>query len=125
MLSRIRGDAAFGPTFLEVAKVTFSIKPVDPENVNNYSSVSVLLVFSKIHERKLYDQLYKNLKSINLFIDEQYRFQLFNSTEHSILQLVNDISSYFQKGEYTLEIFIELSKASYIVYHEIILYIRA
>ena len=64
-------------------------------------------------------------KAITCLLTSSIDFNFFNSTEHAILQLVNDISSYFQKGEYTLEIFIELSKASYIVYHEIILYIRA
>ena len=36
----------------------------------------------------------------------------------------NYTSSSFEKGEYILEIFIDLSKLFYIVYHEIILYIQ-
>ena len=45
-------------------------------------------------------------------------FQSNNSTEHTILQLVNDISSSCERGEYTKEIFFDLSKAFDAVYHE-------
>ena len=38
-------------------------------------------------------------------------FDYLNSTEHAIVQLVNDISNSFDKGEFTLGIFIDLSKA--------------
>ena len=40
---------------------------------------------------------------------------------HAILQLVNDISSSFERGEYTLVIFIALSKAFDTVNHEILI----
>ena len=46
-----------------------------------------------------------------MFFDKQFVFQLNSSTEHAILQLISDISGSFEKGKYTLEIFIDLSKA--------------
>ena len=46
-----------------------------------------------------------------MLFDKQFVFQLNSSTEHAILQLVSDISGSFEKGKYTLEIFINLSKA--------------
>ena len=63
----------------------------------------------------------KFLKSNNLLFDKQFGFQLNNSAEHAILQLVNDISSSFARGEYTLEIFIDLSRAFDIVDDEILI----
>ena len=48
----------------------------------------------------MYNQLYKHLKNNNLLFDKQFRFQLNNSIEHAILQLVNDISGSFERGEY-------------------------
>ena len=39
-------------------------------------------------------------------------FQNKHSTEHAIMNLVDDISCAFNKGEFTLGIFIDLSKAS-------------
>ena len=56
-----------------------------------------------------------------MLFDKQYRFQLNNSTEHAILQLVNIISNSFERGEYTLGIFIDFSKAFDTVDHEILI----
>ena len=62
----------------------------------------------------------KILKNSNFLCDKQFGFQLNNSTEHAILQLVNDISSSFER-EYTLGIFIDLPKAFDTVDHEILI----
>ena len=64
------------------------------------------------------NRIYKHLKNNNLLFDKQYRFQLYNSTEHAILRLNNDISSFFERREYTLGIFIDLSKAFDTADHE-------
>ena len=69
----------------------------------------------------MYSRIYENLKNNNLLFDNQFGFRLNNSTEHAILQLVNDISSSFERGEYTLGIFIDLSKAFDTVDHEILI----
>ena len=47
-----------------------------------------------------------------MLFDKQFGFQLNNSREYATLQLVNDISSSFKKGKYTLGIFIELPTIS-------------
>ena len=92
------------------------------ENVTNYRRISVLPVFSNILERIMFDRIYKHLKSSNLLFDKQFGFQLNNSTEHAILQLVNDISSSLETGEYTLGIFIDLSRAFDTVDHGILIF---
>ena len=56
-----------------------------------------------------------------MLFDKQFGFQLNNSTEHAILQLVNDISNYFERGESTLGIFIDLSKAFDTLDHKILI----
>ena len=71
----------------------------------------------------MYDRIYKHLKSSNLLFDKQFGFQVNNSTEHAILQLVNDISSSFETGEYTLEVFIDLSRAFDTVDHGILVFL--
>ena len=67
------------------------------------------------------NRIYKQLKSDNLLFDKEFEFQLNNSTENAILQLVNDISSSFERAEYILGIFIDLSKAFDTVDHEILI----
>ena len=56
-----------------------------------------------------------------MLFDKQFEFQPNNSTEHAIFQLVNNISSSFERWEYTLGIFINLSKAFDTVDHEILI----
>ena len=56
-----------------------------------------------------------------MLFDKEFGFQLNNSTEHAILQLVNDVSSSFERGEYTIEIFLDLPKAFDTVDHEILI----
>ena len=58
----------------------------------------------------MYSRIYNHLENNNLLFDKQFGFQLNDATEHAILQLVNDISSSFERGEYTSGIFIDLSK---------------
>ena len=50
----------------------------------------------------MYNRIYKQLKSDDLLFDKEFVFQLNNSTENAILQLVNDISSSFERVEYIL-----------------------
>ena len=69
----------------------------------------------------MYNRIYKHLENNNLLSDKQFGFQLNHCTEHAILQLVNDISSFFERGEYTLGIFIDFSKAFDTVDHEILI----
>ena len=104
-----------------MAKVTPLFKSCDAENITNYRPISVLPVFLKILERIMYNRIYKQLKSDDLLFDKEFEFQLNNSTENAILQLVNDISSSFERVEYILGIFIDLPKAFDTVDHEILI----
>ena len=69
----------------------------------------------------MYNRIHKHLKNSNLLFDKQFRLQLNNFTEHAILQLVNNVSSSFKRGEYALGIFIDLSKAFDTVDHKILI----
>ena len=40
-----------------------------------------------------------------------YEKRINNSTEHAINQLERDITDFFEKGGYTLDVFIDLSRA--------------
>ena len=76
------------PNKLKIAKITTLFKSGDAENVTNYRPISVFPVFSKILEKIMYNQIYKHLKNNNLLFDKQLEFQLNNSTEHAIFNLL-------------------------------------
>ena len=69
----------------------------------------------------MYNRIDKNLKNNNLLFDKQFGFQLNNSTEDATIQLVNDISSSFERGKYSLRISIDLPKAFDTVDHDILI----
>ena len=58
----------------------------------------------------MYNRIYNHRDSKDLLYEKKLDFQIDNSTEHAILQFTRDITSSFEKGEYSLLVFIDLSK---------------
>ena len=50
----------------------------------------------------MYNRVYNHLDYKGLLYEKKFGFQRKTSTEHAILQLTRDITSSFEKGEYTL-----------------------
>ena len=68
----------------------------------------------------MYNRLYKFLQENNILYQKQFGFQNAHSTEHAILQLVNQITEAFSQRKYTLGIFLDLSKPFDTVNHNIL-----
>ena len=109
------------PGDLKIAKVTPIYKADNSSNVSNYRPISQLPCFSKMLERIMCNRLQKYLKDQNILYDKQFGFQTGHSTDHAIAQLVDQIYEAFEKNEYALGVFIDLSKVSDTVDYSILL----
>ena len=109
------------PDDLKIAKVTPIYKADDKSDLSNYRPISVLSCFSKILERIMYNRLYQYLTENKILYPKQFGFQTGHSTEHAIVQLVDQILEFFEYNKYTLGVFISLSKAFVTVDHSILL----
>ena len=96
---------------LKIARVTPILEKGSNTLVTNYRPISVLPCFSKLLERIMHNRLYKFLVENSILYQKQFGFQNAHSTEHAILQLVNQITEVFSQGKYTLGIFLDLSMA--------------
>ena len=69
----------------------------------------------------MYNRLYKFLVENNILYQKQFGFQNLHSTDHAILQLMNQLTDAFSQEKYNLGIFIDLSNAFDTVNHNILL----
>ena len=83
--------------------------------------MSVLPIFSKFLEKVIYVRLYNNLVKYSIVFDNQYGFRKNHSTSLALIHLYEKLSSAIDNKEYTLGVFIDLSKAFDTVNHDMLL----
>ena len=108
------------PSDMKIAKVTPIFKSGEKDDPGNYRPISVLPCFSKILEKIMYNRLYEYFTNNDILYKKQFGFQRKHSTEHALLELIDKISDSFEKDEFTIGVFIDLSKAFDTVDHNIL-----
>ena len=109
------------PDGLKIARITPIYKSEDATNMSNYRPISVLPCFSKILEKIMYNRLYNHLYENNILYNKQFGFQKRTSTDHAILELVDELRQSFNENKFTVGVFIDLSKAFDTIDHEILI----
>ena len=109
------------PDQMKIAKVTRVFKGGESADLSNYRPISVLPCFSKILDRLMYDQVCKHISNSKILYSKHFGFQKGHSTDHALLQLVDQIYESFERNEYIIGVFIDLSKAFDTVGHNILL----
>ena len=108
------------PNQLKIARVIPLFKSGERVIFSNYRPVSILPAFSKILERLMYNRLLRFLNAFKILSDNQYGFRKHHSTAYALACLYDKISSAIENKEYTVGIFIDLSKAFDTVDHHIL-----
>ena len=80
---------------MKIVKLLPTFKNGKKSITSNYRQISVLPCFSKILERIMYNRLYSYLTENNILFNKQFGFQADHSTEHALLELVDQISNAF------------------------------
>ena len=95
----------------KVNKISQTPKSNDPKCLDDYGPVSVLPLFSKIFERLVAKQICSYIESKYLLKDTISGFRKSHSTCTLMLKIRDDILRSMSKGELTLSIFSDYSKA--------------
>ena len=99
------------PSQLKIANVIPLYKSDDPMLFNNYRPVSVLCVLSKVFEKIMYNRVSAFLEIFKILHENQYGFRKKSSTHLALLSFIDKVIQAIEKGEYTIGIFLDLSKA--------------
>ena len=89
--------------------------------MNNYRPISILSPINKIFEKIIYSRLINFIEKYQILYKFQYGFRKNHSTEHALIELVDQIRLNMDKKQMTCGIFIDLSKAFDTVNHNILL----
>ena len=101
------------------AKIIPSYKKENANNVTNYQPISLLSNISKILEKIVYNRLYSFLSSFNLSLNHQFGFRHDHCTLHVITLLVDKVTTALENKQFSLGIFLDLSKALDTIDHNI------
>ncbi|XP_065642240.1 uncharacterized protein LOC136073891 [Hydra vulgaris] len=110
------------PDQLKLAKIIPIYKNGDDSLESNYRPISILSCFSKVLERIMYNRIYNFIDKNNILYPKQFGFRRNHCTEHAVMDLASNILKGFDGNNYTLGVFVDLSKAFDTVDHEILLY---
>ena len=107
------------PSKVKLAKVIPIYKSDDESDPSNYRPISLLSVFDRFFENMMYYHLKSFLEQHNILHNSQYGFRKKRSTEHALLDIINQIETNMGTELYSCWIFIDLQKAFDMVDHQI------
>jgi predicted DNA-binding ArsR family transcriptional regulator len=106
---------------LKYANIIPCFKKGDTSEIADYRPVSLLTGFSKMLEILVANRLNQHMISNDILAHEQYGFRKDSSTQIAVFKLTNDILEAWNKKEYVMGIFCDLTKTFDCVNHELLI----
>ena len=95
-------NTGFFPDRMKVAKDTPIVKKGEKFGISSYRPISVLLCFSKILEQIMYNRLQDYSTLNKILFNKQFEFLAGHSTEHTVLELIDQMYDSFNDKSYFL-----------------------
>ena len=92
---------------LKHANVVWIYKREHKTDPSNYRPISLLFVYDSIFAKTIYRRLMAYLEINDIVCSSQYGFRKKHSTEHALIDIVNQIQSHFDKGKLSCGVFID------------------
>ena len=109
------------PDKMKLAEVVPLYKSKEKFLLNNYRPITLLITISKLLEKIIYTRTYSFLQSTGQLYESQYGFRWVHSCEHAISELINAILKNKEANNYTVGLFLDLSKAFDLLKHDTLL----
>ena len=108
------------PEQLKLGCITPIFKSGDSKKVNNYRPVCSLSPLSKIIEKVINNRMVDFIEDQEIFSDSQFGFRKSMGTETALTHYIDHIQNELNKENYTISVFMDLSKAFDVICHNIL-----
>ena len=120
-LANLSFNQGIFPVSSKIAKVIPLFKKKEKIKVENYRPISILKTISKILEKLMHKRLYNYLQKFKIIYELQFGFRSNYSTNLALIEIIENIRQSLDNKEFTMGLYLDLSKAFDTVNHEILL----